>query len=45
MQARWVRWIAYLVLASLVVVTSCSAWNGGAPMAAAAMVAPAEATV
>ena len=26
MQAGWVRWIAYLVLASLVVVTSCQAW-------------------
>ena len=33
MQAGWVRWIAYLVLASLVVVTSCQAWAGPAPVA------------
>ena len=28
MQSGWVRWIAYLVLAALVVVTSCQAMAG-----------------
>lgn len=35
MHSAWVRWIAYLVLASLVVVTSCQAWAAGAPEAPA----------
>lgn len=29
MHSGWVRWIAYLVLAALVVVTSCRALTGG----------------
>jgi hypothetical protein len=33
MQAGWVRWIAYLVLAALVVVTSCQAMAVPAPVA------------
>lgn len=36
MQAGWVRWIAYLVLAALVVVTSCQAWAAPGPQVAAA---------
>ena len=35
MQSGWVRWIAYLVLAALVVVTSCQAFNAAAPDGAA----------
>ena len=31
MQSRWVRWIAYMLLAALVVVTSCQAMAAGAP--------------
>lgn len=27
--SSWARWIAYVVLATLVVVTSCRAWQGG----------------
>ncbi len=38
MQPRWVRWIAYFLLASLVVVTSCQAMAGPAHQAAAAAV-------
>lgn len=29
MQPAWLRWIAYLILAALVTVTSCRAWTGG----------------
>jgi len=32
MQSGWVRWIAYLLLAALVVVTSCQAMGGVAPV-------------
>lgn len=44
MQSGWVRWIAYLVLAALVVVTSCQVWNATTPEAAAQLGGPAEAT-
>jgi hypothetical protein len=27
MQPSWMSWVAFLVLASLVLVTSCQAWN------------------
>lgn len=36
MQPGWVRWIAYILLASLVVVTSCQAMAGPAPSVLAA---------
>lgn len=35
MQSGWVRWIAYVLLASLVIVTSCQAMAGAALTAAA----------
>ena len=34
MQSGWVRWIAYMLLATLVVVTSCQAMAGGVAGAA-----------
>ena len=36
MQSGWVRWIAYLVLAALVVVTSCQVMAASPPAAMAA---------
>lgn len=42
MQSGWGRWIAYLVLAALVVVTSCQAWAGEP---AASVAAPASAQI
>ena len=33
MQAGWVRWIAYIVLAALIIVTSCQAMAGPVPVA------------
>jgi hypothetical protein len=35
MQPGWVRWIAYMLLASLVVVTSCQAMAGTAQLPSA----------
>ena len=29
MRPTWARWLAFLVLASLVAVASCNAWLGG----------------
>ena len=28
MRPRWLGWLAYIVLASLILVTSCQAWAG-----------------
>jgi hypothetical protein len=41
MQSRWVRWIAYLLLATLVVVTSCQAMAGPGTHATVAAQPPA----
>ena len=41
MQSRWVRWIAYMLVAALVVVTSCQAMAGAAELPSAAGLAAA----
>lgn len=41
MQSVWPRRVAYLVLAALVAVTSCRAWNAPPASAAASLTVPA----